>query len=317
MPFLDNVLRGKNVPRERVLEVAHHYEHFGGVSPLNAQNRALVSALQAELDAHGPRLPVFWGNRNWTPLLPDTLAQMASQGIRRALGFFTSAYSSYSSCRQYRENIAAAQQAVGSAAPQVEKLRAFFNHPGFIGPMSEQLRAALQRVPAERRAAALVIYTAHSIPTSMADHCQYAAQLAEAARLVSESLGLAAYHFAYQSRSGPPQQPWLEPDVGDLIRSLAARGPVRDVVIVPIGFLSDHVEILWDLDVEAQQICTELGINLVRAATVGNHPRFVSMIRELIVERTEAAPRLVLGPLGPSHDVCPADCCPAPTRAAR
>jgi len=316
LPFLENVLRGKNVPRARLLEVAHHYEHFGGVSPLNDQNRALVSALQAELDAHGPRLPVFWGNRNWRPLLSDTLAQMASQGIRKALGFFTSAYSSYSSCRQYRENIAAAQQAVGPAAPEVDKLRAFFNHPGFIGPMSEQVRAALERVPAERRAAAQVIYTAHSIPTSMADHCQYAAQLAEAAALVSESLGLITHHIAYQSRSGPPQQPWLEPDVGDLIRSLAAREAVRDVVVVPIGFLSDHVEILWDLDVEAQQIGTGLGINMVRAATVGNHPRFVSMIRELILERTDAATRLTLGTRGPSHDVCPADCCPAPARAA-
>jgi ferrochelatase len=322
LPFLENVLRGKNVPRERMLEVAHHYKHFDGVSPLNAQNRALVAALQAELDQNGPQLPVYWGNRNWHPLLPETLAEMVRDGRRRALAFFTSAYSSYSGCRQYRENIDQARAVVGAAAPEIDKLRVFFNHPGFIGPMTEQVRVALEQIPIERRAATRVIYTAHSIPESMAAQCRYSQQLAEAARLVSQSLGLAQYDLAYQSRSGPPQQPWLGPDIGDALCMLAAQdqpstGKTTDVVIVPIGFLSDHVEILWDLDVEAQAIGQELGLNVVRAGTVGNHPRFVCMIRQLIVERIEGGAREALGVLGPSHDVCPADCCPPPTRPAR
>jgi ferrochelatase len=309
LPFLENVLRGKNVPRERMLAVAEHYQHFGGVSPLNAQNRALIEALQSELAAHGPNLPVYWGNRNWHPLLPDTLAQMARDGIQRAIGFFTSAYSSYSGCRQYRENILEAQQLVGPAAPAVEKLRMFYNHPGFIGPMIDRVREALAQVPAERRAAAQVIYTAHSIPTLMADTCDYAVQIAEAARLVSESLVIVHKQVAYQSRSGAPQQPWLEPDVCDAIRQIKESGATSDVVVVPIGFLSDHVEVLYDLDIEAQAVASELGLNMVRAATVGSHPKFVSMIRQLIEERVSGTPRLALGTLGPSHDVCPADCC--------
>ena len=316
MPFLENVLRGRNVPRERVLEVAAHYQHFGGKSPLNAQNRDLVAALQAELAAHGPRLKVYWGNRNWHPLLVDTLREMASDGVQRALAFFTSAYSSYSGCRQYRENIAAAQQALGSAAPEVDKLRAFFNHPLFIGSVIERVGAALVEIPAARRAAARLIFTAHSIPLAMAENCAYAAQLAEAARLVAEGVGANQCKLAYQSRSGPPTQPWLEPDIGDALRALAADSTVRDVVIVPVGFLSDHVEILHDLDIEARAVCEKLGINMVRAATVGNHPDFVRMIRELILERVADAPKRALGVLGPSHDVCPADCCLyAPTRA--
>lgn len=315
LPFLENVLRGKQVPRQRMLEVAQHYARFGGVSPLNAQNRKLISALQTELDEHGPKLPVYWGNRNWHPLLPATLEQMARDGRRRALAFFTSAYSSYSGCRQYRENIEAARAIVGPTAPEVDKLRVYFNHPGFIGPMSEQVGAALETIPADRRAAARVIYTAHSIPEAMAVQCRYQEQLAEAARLVSDTLGLAGYDVAYQSRSGPPQQPWLGPDIGDALRGLAAR-KVADVVIVPIGFLSDHVEILWDLDVEARALAETLGLKLVRAGTVGNHPRFVRMIRELIVERIHGGPRAALGVLGPSHDVCPADCCLPPPRPA-
>ncbi len=310
LPFLENVLRGKNVPRERMLAVAEHYEHFGGVSPLNAQNRALVSALEAELQASGPNLPVYWGNRNWQPLLADTLAQMARDGVRRALGFFTSAYSSYSSCRQYREDIQRAAAVVGADAPQVDKLRAYFNHPGFIGPLVERVREALQVVPAERRAGAHVVFTAHSIPLVMAETSQYVAQLAEASRLVCESLGIVNRELAYQSRSGPPQQPWLEPDVLDVLRRLSREGRTRDVVVVPIGFLSDHIEILWDLDTEAQQLAQQLGLNMVRAATVGSHPDFVGMVRELIEERTVGAPQRALGTLGPSHDVCPADCCP-------
>jgi ferrochelatase len=309
LPFLENVLRGKNVPRERMLAVAEHYQHFGGVSPINAQNRDLIAALQKELAAHGPNLPIYWGNRNWHPLLPDTFAQMARDGVKRALGFFTSAYSSYSGCRQYRENIAAAQQIAGPAAPVVEKLRMFYNHPGFIDPMIERVRDSLQQIPAERRAEAHVIYTAHSIPNSMADNCNYASQIAEAARLVSESLGIAHAQVAYQSRSGPPQQPWLEPDVCDVLRKLKDSGLASDVVVVPIGFLSDHVEVLYDLDTEAKDLAGELGLNLVRAATVGSHSGFVRMIRQLIAERVSGTPPLAIGNFGPSHDVCPADCC--------
>ena len=315
LSFLENVLRGRNVPRERMLEVAEHYRHFGGVSPINQQNRDLAAALRAELVVGGIDLPVYWGNRNWHPLLPDTLSQMAADGVRRALAFVTSAYSSYSGCRQYRENILAAQQTVGSHAPQIDKLRMFFNHPGFIEPMVENAARALAQIPADRRAAAHVVYTAHSIPRSMADSCRYVEQLTEAARLVSEALGRAQDPLVFQSRSGPPSQPWLEPDIGDHLKQLAARGDVRDVVIVPIGFTSDHLEVLFDLDIEARQICDQLGLNMQRATTVGTHPRFVRMIRELIIERMHNSPeRPALGVLGPSHDVCPANCCPAPRR---
>jgi ferrochelatase len=309
LPFLENVLRGRNVPRERLLAVAEHYQHFGGRSPLNDQNRALVAALRAELAAAGMDLPVYWGNRNWHPLLAETLREMTRDGVRHALAFVTSAYGSYSSCRQYLEDIERARQAAGPQAPKVDKLRAFFNHPGFIGPMAEQVRAALQQIPAERRARATVIFTAHSIPTAMADTGPYVQQLNEAGRLVIEAIGPHPHLPAWQSRSGPPQQPWLEPDIGDALKSLAAAGDMSDVVVVPIGFLSDHIEILWDLDVEARRVAESLGLNMVRARTVGNHPDFVRMVRELIQERTAGAPRRALGPLGPAPDDCPADCC--------
>jgi ferrochelatase len=318
LPFLENVLRGRNVPRERMLEVAEHYRHFGGVSPLNAQNRALIAALRGDLETRGPRLPIYWGNRNWHPFLKDTLAQMRADGIRRALAFCTSAYSSYSSCRQYLENIRDAQLAVGEGAPQVDKLRAFFNHPGFIEAMAQRTRAALQQIPDDRRAKAQLVYTAHSIPISMANACQYVAQLKEASRLVSVALGRGEATLAYQSRSGPATQPWLEPDIGDYLRKLANTASTRDAVIVPIGFLSDHLEVLYDLDVEAATLSCELGLNMVRAATVGTHPAFVEMIRDLILERTvPGTQRKSLGGMEASHDECPADCCPGPpTRAA-
>ncbi len=313
LPFLENVLRGKPVPRERMLEVAKHYEHFGGASPINEQNRALVRALEAELQAHGPKLPVYWGNRNWRPLLVDTLRQMKADGIRRALAFFTSAYSSYSGCRQYLENIAQAQAEVGPGAPQIDKLRAFFNHPLFIEVLVERSSAALEQLPPERRAAARLVYTAHSIPLAMAQNCRYEAQLQETCRLVSEKLGRSDARLVYQSRSGPPGQPWLEPDIGDYLRQLAAEG-VKDVVVAPIGFISDHMEVVYDLDTEAQQLCQELlGLNMTRAATAGVHPKFIAMIRELILERMTSSPeRRALGVLGPSHDVCAADCCSYP-----
>jgi ferrochelatase len=312
MPFLENVLRGRNVPRERMLEVAKHYHHFGGVSPINEQNRQLIAALEQELETHGPKLPIYWGNRNWRPFLADAIRQMAADGVQRALAFVTSAYSSYSGCRQYREDIARAQQEVGAEAIQIDKLRAFYNHPGFIEPMIESTRAAHGKLPADRRAAAVTLFTAHSIPRAMADTSKYEAQLAEACRLVATGAGLAhgSWELVYQSRSGPPQQPWLEPDVCDRIEQLHSDDRLTALVIVPIGFISDHLEVLYDLDHEAQALCDELGVPMERAATVGAHPRFVTMIRELIVERmTDAPVRLSLGTLGPSHDVCPADCC--------
>jgi ferrochelatase len=318
LPFLQNVLRGKPVSQERMLQVAEHYHHFGGVSPINEQNRALIRALERELSAHGPKLPVYWGNRNWHPLLPDTLREMSADGIQRALGFFTAAFSSYSGCRQYRENITDAQQLVGPQAPQVDKLRMFFNHPGYIEPLVEHALQALKQISAERRGDTLLLFTAHSIPEAMAAGCNYVRQLNEACELVAEGVGQSNWRLVYQSRSGPPEQPWLEPDVCDFIQQQHAATPLRDIVILPIGFTSDHMEVLYDLDVEVRQLCDRLGIKLVRARTVGTHPRFVQMIRELIVERiTGQRDRPALGELGPSHDVCPEDCCLRSTSASR
>ncbi len=323
IPFLETVLRGRNIPRERLLEVAEHYQHFGGVSPINAQNRALAEALRAELKQHGPNLPVYIGNRNWHPFLADTLRQMKADGVRNALGFFTSAYSSYSGCRQYLENIAAAQAEVardpplplgevrGEGAPQVDKLRAYFNHPGFIEPMIERTAAALNQIPAARRTAAKLVFTAHSIPQAMAAASKYESQLRDACQLVAAGVSRNDWQLAWQSRSGPPTQPWLEPDINDVLRELAGQG-VRDVVVVPIGFISDHIEVIYDLDTEAKHTADGLGLNMIRAATVGTHPRFVQMIRELIEERISGKPdRPTLGKLGPVPDVCPVDCCPS------
>jgi len=309
MPFLENVLRGKNVPRSRMLEVAEHYQHFGGVSPINEQCRKLIAALEAELAEHGPALPVYWGNRNWHPLLVDTLARMRDDGVRRALAFMTSAFSSYSGCRQYREDIARARDEIGAGAPEVDKLRVFFNHPGYIEPMRERVRAALERIPADRRGAARIAFTAHSIPAAMAGGCAYEAQLRESCRLTAEAFPAQTWELVFQSRSGPPTQPWLEPDVCDYLRTLDAGEQVADVVVAPIGFISDHLEVLYDLDTEAAALCRELGINMVRAATVGAHSRFIRMIRELIAERVQGTEKLYLGNFGPSLDVCPTDCC--------
>ena len=309
LPFLENVLRGKNVPRERMLAVADHYQHFGGRSPLNDQNRAIIARLSALLESEGPRLPVYFGNRNWQPYLQDTLAQMAADGVRHALGFVTSAYSSYSSCRQYLGNIEQARMAVGPNAPKVDKLRAFFNHPGFIGPLADCVRVALEKIPSERRAAAHLLFTAHSIPLGMAQTSNYEAQLLEAARLVAAEFELSNYRLVYQSRSGPAQQPWLEPDILAALRETAAAGGSRDVVVVPLGFLSEHIEILWDLDTEARALADELGLNMVRAAAVGTHEKFPALIRALIVERIEGTPPKAIGNLPPAPDICPADCC--------
>lgn len=309
MPFLENVLRGRNVPRERMLQVAHHYELFGGVSPINGQNRKLIAALTEELKAEGPHLPIYWGNRNWLPMLADTMQEMANDGIKNALAFVTSAYSSYSSCRQYLEDIARAQAAVGPSAPRVDKLRAFYNHPGFVVANVENTRIALDQIPEARRADAEIVLTAHSIPLSMAVNCDYEAQLQESSRLVAETLGYEKWRLVFQSRSGPPTQPWLAPDVCDYLRELRARG-TSDVVIAPIGFVSDHMEIVYDLDTEARQLCAELGLNIVRAATAGTHPAFIKMIRELVMERIDpSTERRSLGARGPRHDLCATDCC--------
>ena len=312
LPFLENVLRGRNVPRERMLEVAEHYNHFGGKSPINEQNLALLAALRDELDRRGPHLPVYWGNRNWHPLLTDTIREMADAGVKRAIAFVTSAYSSYSGCRQYRENIAAACAALGERAPQIDKIRVFFNHPGFVGPMADNVRRAVGQFPESVRAAVPVLFTAHSIPTSMADGCRYGAQLTEACRLVAEQAGVADWKLVYQSRSGPPTQPWLEPDICDAIRERHAHGCNR-LVIAPIGFISDHMEVLYDLDTEAADLCRELGVEMERAATVGTDPVFIGMIRDLIAERSGMLnERAAIGQLPANHDVCPLDCCPAP-----
>jgi ferrochelatase len=309
MPFLENVLRGKNVPVERMRAVAHHYELFGGVSPINEQNRRLIEALKAELAANGPGLPIYWGNRNWHPLLADTLREMAADGIRHALGFFTSAYSSYSGCRQYREDIERAQMEVGPTAPRVDKLRAFYNHPGFIEPNTENVRAALERIPAGRRERAHIAFTAHSIPVTMAAGCDYQAQLMETCRLIAGGLQHERWQLVFQSRSGAPGQPWLEPDICDYLSELKEEG-AQDVVVVPVGFISDHMEVLYDLDTEARALCDKINLNMVRAATVGAHPSFVRMIRELVLERmTTDAPRRFLGTRGPVSDLCAIDCC--------
>ncbi|HLV34923.1 MAG TPA: ferrochelatase [Spirillospora sp.] len=309
IPFLENVLRGRNIPRARLEEVGEHYRLFNGVSPINAQNRALIAALKAELTASGPDLPIYWGNRNWHPYLTDTLRQMTHDGVRRALAFFTTAYSSYSSCRQYREDIQRAQAEIGPDAPAVDKIRAFYNHPGFIEPNIENLRRALEQIPPERRARAHIAFTAHSLPLSMARNCAYEAQLHETCRLVAEEIGHNRWQLVYQSRSGPPHQPWLEPDIVDHLKQIARAG-VTDVVVMPIGFISDHMEVLYDLDTEAAQAAQALDLNMIRAATVGTHPTFIRMIRELILERmTPGQERRVLGMRGPSHDVCGAGCC--------
>ena len=329
MPFLENVLSGRNIPRERMLAVAKHYELFGGVSPINEQNRKLIAALDLELESNGPHLPVYFGNRNWHPLLPDTIRRMRDDGVKHALAFVTTAYSSYSSCRQYLENIADAQKQVGDDAPHIEKLRPFYNHPLFIEANVENVRAALEQIPEARRFQTQILFSAHSIPESMARNCNYEAQLREASRLVFEGVAAessplpsrkhepnltanyrpSTYKLVFQSRSGSPSQPWLGPDVCDQLRELHAKG-ATDVVVSPIGFVSDHMEVVYDLDTEAMALCRELGLNMVRASTAGTHSAFVKMIRELILERLEPdRERRFLGAIDPVKDACTPDCC--------
>ena len=309
LPFLENVTRGRNVPRERLLEVAEHYHHFDGVSPINAQNRALIHALEVAFKERGPQLPIYFGNRNWHPFLTDTVKQMRDDGVTRALAFVTSAFSSYSGCRQYREDVIRAIDGVGEGAPEFDKIRVYYNHPGFIEAMVDRTRAALAEFPEERRDGAELVFTAHSIPLSMAQKSAYEVQLTEACRLVAEGVGTNPYRLAYQSRSGAPHIPWLEPDILDELETLHGEGK-RDVVVVPIGFISDHMEVLFDLDTEAAEKATELGMTLVRAGTAGTHPAFVEAIRQLVVERMIERPeRLAIGTRGPNHDICPVGCC--------
>ncbi len=317
IPFLENVLRGRNVPRERMLAVAEHYYHFDGKSPINQQTRELIAALESELAQHGPKVPVYWGNRNWHPLLADTLRQMKNDGIERALAFVTSAYSSYSGCRQYRENIARAQTEVGEGAPEVDKLRVFFNHPGFIEATEDRLREAFAEIPANAQENPQVIYVAHSIPLSMANTCDYVQQLEEVKKIVSSRLRVTNDALVYQSRSGAPGQPWLEPDILDYLHEVKSKNLASAVVIAPISFISDHMEVLYDLDIEARQLCDALQLPMARAKTVGVHPKFIAMIRELVLERTSGSERRFVGSLGARQDVCAEDCCPAPQRPVR
>jgi ferrochelatase len=318
MPFLENVTRGRNIPRERLLEVAEHYYHFEGVSPINAQVRALMDALKPELVKNGIALRVYWGNRNWHPMLADTIRQMKADGVKHALGVVLAAYSSYSSCRQYREDLGKACDEVGEGAPTIDKMRVFFNHPGFIEANAERVEDALGQINAGRHDSVHLAFTAHSIPSSMAVNCDYEKQLTETCRLVAEKVGIpeGRWKLVYQSRSGRPQDPWLEPDILDHLDDLQRHG-VTDLVIHPVGFLSDHMEVLYDLDDEAKQKGAKLGINVVRAATVGTHPAFVKMLRELIVERIEGTtPKPAVGNYPANHDVCPVQCCLPSVRPA-
>lgn len=297
LPFLRRVTAGRGVSDERLVEVARHYDRFGGVSPINAQNRALLAALREALD-----LPVFWGNRNAPPLLAEALADMRDAGVRRALAYVTSAYSSYSGCRQYRDDIARAQAQV-PGAPAVDKLRVFYNHPAFVACFADAVAEAGGRLGVERP---YLVFTAHSVPLAAARTSAYEMQLRQTARLVAGDLD---WRLAWQSRSGPPQVPWLEPDVGEVLETLATQG-VPGVVVVPIGFVSDHLEVVYDLDTEAIPAARARGLRVERAATPGTDPRMVAMVAELVAERTSGAPRRALGDLGPSHDACPLDCCP-------
>jgi ferrochelatase len=323
MPFLENVTRGRGVPPERLAGVAEHYYAFGGVSPINQQCRDLLAAVRADLAAGGLSLPVYWGNRNWTPYLADTVRAMAADGVRRAVAFVTSAYSSYSGCRQYLDDIERARAAVGPGAPEIDKIRRYFNHPGFIEPFAGSAADALATLPPDLRDDAHLVFTAHSVPAAMAEASgpgggwRYVAELTEAARLIAERTcgGRHPWTLAYQSRSGPPSQAWLEPDVRDHIGELAKSG-ARAVVVIPVGFVSDHMEVRHDLDIEAAQTAESLGLAFARAATPGAHPRFASMVTELVRERLTGVPGAALGRLGVPDQDCPADCCRYPRPAA-
>jgi ferrochelatase len=324
VPFLRNVTAGKNVPDARLEEVGEHYFSFGGRSPINDQNRELLAAIEDDLAANGVKIPIYWGNRNWDPYLRDTLRQMKADGVARAAAFFTSAYSSYSGCRQYRENLAAAAAEV-PGSPRIDRLRQYFNHPGFVEPMVDATLAALAEMPEEARRGGEIVFVTHSIPVAMNDSSgprggAYVAQhrlvCGEIIERVREETGHRfPFDLVYCSRSGPPQVPWLEPDVNDHLRALRAR-EVPGAVVVPIGFVSDHMEVIYDLDTEARATAEEIGLPFVRAATAGVDPRFVAMVRDLLLERSAAergeSPQRAAVGSDPAWDVCAAGCCPNP-----
>jgi ferrochelatase len=287
IPFLENVLRGRNVPRERMLEVAEHYYHFDGRSPINDLNRALIDALKPVV-----KIPIYWGNRNWHPMLADTMRQMRDDGIKRGVALVTSAFGSYSGCRQYIEDIENARALVaaeGREAAKIHKIRPFSAHPKFIEAMTDRVRAALKELPHGR-----LVFTAHSVPVSMAESSPYVRELEQACAAVAGNIGSSDWTLVYQSRSGPPGQPWLEPDIGNYLREIRS-----DVIVVPIGFLSDHMEVLFDLDTEARAVCDQLGVKMVRAGTVGTHPAMIEMIAELVEQ---------------DHTACAEACCAGPRR---
>ncbi len=318
IPFLENVTRGRGIPKERLEAVAEHYYHFGGKSPINDENRALIALLAQDLESHGVDLPIYFGNRNWAPLLSDTVAEMTRAGVKNALALITSAYSSYSSCRQYLGDIEAAR-AANPGAPEIEPLRRFFNHPGFLDACTARVgaaRAELEAVIGSNVTKARLVYTAHSIPKAMADRCDYEKQLSANAALISERLGHAHWDLVWQSRSGAPEVPWLEPDILDHLRVLAREG-TAGVVIAPIGFLCDHVEVLYDLDYEARLLCEELKLPMARAATVGTHPDFVACLRELVLERIAGTAPASVGPFPARPFPCAPDCCPRPMPPVR
>jgi ferrochelatase len=342
LPFLENVTRGRGIPRERLAEVAGHYHAYGGVSPISGQCRHLLEAAGAAFAAGGIDLPLYWGNRNWHPFIEDTVRQMSADGVTRALAFATSAYSSYSACRQYLDDIDRAVAAFGPGAPRIDKIRPYFNHPGFIEPFAASAEEALAGLAAGVQAGARLVFTAHSVPVGMAAASgsrstgtavpaavggRYAAELGEAARLISERVrgGSLPFDLVFQSRSGPPSVPWLEPDVNDHLAALAkgtlANGePLRDgppsaVVVVPVGFVSDHMEVVHDLDAEAAATAASLGLPFARAKAPGPTPRFAQLVRELVAERVAGAEPLALGSFGPraypagDAESCPFDCC--------
>ena len=309
LPFLDNVFRGIPVSPETKQRIAKRYDAFGGVSPINAHTRAFIKALQHELDAHGPALPIYWGNRNWHPLLTDTLKQMAAAGVQRAIAYVASNFGSYSGCRKYREDLYDATRGI-EHAPAIDKLRLPFNHPGFIEAMTDRVAEAFGTTLESEHGSTPILFTAHSLPGSMARHSCYEAQLNAACRLVGDALEHQRWRLVYQSNNASyGREAWLGPDIGDALRETRAEG-ASHVIVAPIGFVCDHLEVVLDLDVEAAAVARELGLGMTRAATVGTHPAYVAMVRELIIERMTANPtRRALGSLGPSHDVCGVGCC--------
>jgi protoporphyrin/coproporphyrin ferrochelatase len=323
MPFLHNVARGRGIPEERLEKVAEHYLRLGGVSPINAQNRALIKALEADLAAHGIDLPIYLGNRNWKPYVADAVRSMRDDHVQRALVFATSATASYSACRQYRNDMRQARVVAGAGAPELVKLRHYFDHPGFIAANVDHVRYAIESLPAAHRGSARLVFTAHSIPVAMNDssgpHADglYRLQHLETARIVAALVrGVdTEFDLVWQSRSEALPVPWLEPDINDHVKDLAAQG-VRAVVVCPTGFVSDHVEVIWDLDVEARRTAADLGLAYARAFTAGTHPGFVTAIRELVQEQLEGTEPKTTGTLGLCGIDCPDTCCPSPRRVA-